>query len=263
MKVHFIGAGPGAPDLITLRGRDILARSPVCLYAGSLVPKELLVHCPANARIVDTAPMTLDEIAAEFLRARDANEDVARLHSGDLSVWSAMGEQLRRLDALGIAYDVTPGVPAFAAAAAALQRELTLPEVAQSLVLTRTSGRASSMPEREKLSAFAATGATLAIHLSIHALDKVVQELTPFYGENCPVAVVYRASWPDERILQATLSTIATLAAKDPIERTALILVGPALSAQDFRESALYDPEYRRRYRGGYVAPDGTVRPDE
>jgi precorrin-4/cobalt-precorrin-4 C11-methyltransferase len=253
MKVHFIGAGPGAADLITLRGRDILARCPVCLYAGSLVPKELLDHCPPGARKIDTAPMTLDEIEAEFLRARDAGQDVARLHSGDLSVWSAMGEQLRRLEKLGIDYDVTPGVPSFAAAAAALRRELTLPEVAQSLVLTRTPGRASSMPEKEKLAAFAATGATLAIHLSIHALDKVVAELLPFYGADCPIALVYRASWPDERIVQATLATIAAAAEKAAMERTALILVGPALSAEDFRESALYDPGYRRRYRGGAV----------
>jgi precorrin-4/cobalt-precorrin-4 C11-methyltransferase len=263
MKVHFIGAGPGAADLITLRGRDILARCPVCLYAGSLVPEALLAHCPPGARKIDTAPMTLDEIVAEFLRARDANEDVARLHSGDLSVWSAMGEQTRRLDALGVDYDVTPGVPAFAAAAAALKRELTLPEVAQSLVLTRTSGRASSMPEGEKLASFAATGATLAIHLSIHVLDKIVEDLLPFYGADCPIALVFRASWPDERILQATLSTIAVLAKKNPMERTALILVGPALSAEDFRESALYDPDYRRRYRGGFVGADGVIRDDE
>jgi len=259
MKVHFIGAGPGAPDLITLRGRDLIARCPVCLYAGSLVPKELLVHCPAGARLVDTAPMTLDEIEAEFLRARDADEDVARLHSGDLSVWSAMGEQLRRLDALGIAYDVTPGVPSFAAAAAALRRELTLPEVAQSLVLTRTSGRATAMPEKEKLAAFAATGATLAIHLSIHVVEKIAAELQPIYGPDCPVALVFRASWPDERIVQATLATIVSATRDDPMERTALILVGPALGATDFPESALYDPDYRRRYRGGYVRADGTV----
>jgi precorrin-4/cobalt-precorrin-4 C11-methyltransferase len=263
MKVHFIGAGPGAADLITLRGRDILARCPVCLYAGSLVPKELLAHCPPNAKIIDTAPMTLDEISAEFLLAKEADGDVARLHSGDLSVWSAMGEQLRRLDAMGIDYDMTPGVPAFAAAAAALKRELTLPEVAQSLVLTRTSGRASSMPEKEKLAAFAATGATLAIHLSIHVLDEIVTELTPFYGVDCPIALVFRASWPDERVLQATLSTIGVLAAQNPMERTALILVGPALSASDFRESALYDPDYRRRYRGGFVGADGVVRDEE
>jgi precorrin-4/cobalt-precorrin-4 C11-methyltransferase len=250
MTVHFIGAGPGAPDLITLRGRDILARCPVCLYAGSLVPKELLAHCPEGARIIDTAPMSLDEIAGEFSAAHAAGEDVARLHSGDLSIWSAMGEQLRRLEALGIAYTVTPGVPAFAAAAAALRLELTLPEVAQSLVLTRTPGRASSMPEREKLSSFAATGATLAIHLSIPALDRLAAELVPFYGEDCPVAIVFRASWPDERVVRGTLATIAAEVARSPIERTALILVGPALGARDFRESALYDPDYRRRFRG-------------
>jgi precorrin-4/cobalt-precorrin-4 C11-methyltransferase len=251
MTVHFIGAGPGAPDLITLRGRDLLARCPVCLYAGSLVPKELLAHCPQGARILDTAPMTLDEIETEFARAHAGNEDVARLHSGDLSVWSAMGEQLRRLRRLAIPYTITPGVPSFAAAAAALGRELTLPEIAQSVVLTRVSGRASSMPERERLANFAATGATLAIHLAVHALDRVVEELIPHYGADCPVAVVHRASWPDERIIKATLSTIAALIAQAPIERTALILVGPVLGAEDFRESALYDPGYRRRYRAG------------
>ncbi len=251
MSVHFIGAGPGAPDLITVRGRDLIARSPVCLYAGSLVPKELLAYCPEGARIIDTAPMTLDEIAAEFERAHKAGEDVARLHSGDLSIWSAMGEQLRRLEALGIPYTITPGVPAFAAAAAALGRELTLPGVAQSLALTRTSGRASAMPERETLANFAATGATLAIHLSIHVLDQIVAELTPFYGQDCPVAIVYRASWPDEQIVKGSLATIAAEAARSPMERTALVLVGPALAAQDFRDSALYDPDYRRRFRGG------------
>ena len=234
-----------------MRGRDLIARSPVCLYAGSLVPKELLGYCPEGARIVDTAPMTLDEIAAEFEKAHTAGEDVARLHSGDLSIWSAMGEQLRRLEALGIPYTITPGVPAFAAAAAALGRELTLPGVSQSLVLTRTTGRASAMPERETLANFAATGATLAIHLSIHVLDKIVEELTPFYGEDCPVAIVYRASWPDERIVTGSLTTIVVQAAESPMERTALVLVGPALGAQDFRDSALYDPDYRRRFRGG------------
>ena len=251
MTVHFIGAGPGAPDLITVRGRDLIARCPVCLYAGSLVPKALLDHCPLGARIVDTAPLSLDEIIAECQRATDAGQDVARLHSGDLSVWSAMGEQLRRLDAAGIPYSVTPGVPSFAAAAAALGQELTLPEVAQTVVLTRTSGRASGMPAGEQLAAYAATGATLAIHLSIHVLDKVVSELSPFYGSDCAAAVVYRVSWPDERIVRGTLSTIAAEVAKQqPIERTALILVGKVLSARDYRNSALYDAAYQRRFRG-------------
>jgi precorrin-4/cobalt-precorrin-4 C11-methyltransferase len=250
MTVHFIGAGPGAPDLITLRGRDLIAGCPVCLYAGSLVPKALLDYCPPGARIVDTAPLSLDEIAHEFARAHAGGLDVARLHSGDLSIWSALGEQARRLDGLGIPYTVTPGVPAFAAAAAALGQELTLPGLTQSVVLTRTGGRASAMPDRETLARFAATGATLAIHLSIHALDSVIAELTPHYGADCPVAIVYRASWPDERILRGVLSTIAALV-DGAIERTALILVGRVLGAREFRESALYDPEYRRRFRGG------------
>jgi precorrin-4/cobalt-precorrin-4 C11-methyltransferase len=251
MTVHFIGAGPGAADLITLRGRDLIARCPVCLYAGSIVPAALLTYCPPGARIVDTAPMTLDEIEAELVAAHGAGLDVARLHSGDLSVYSALAEQLRRLERRGIPYMLTPGVPAFAAAAAALGRELTVPEVAQSVVLTRMGGRASRMPEGERLAAFAATGATLAIHLAIPAIAAIVAELTPFYGADCPVAVVVRASWPDERILRGTLSDIAAKVAADPIERTALILVGRALAAEDFRESALYDADYRRRFRGG------------
>jgi precorrin-4/cobalt-precorrin-4 C11-methyltransferase len=251
MTVHFIGAGPGAADLITLRGRDLIARCPVCLYAGSLVPVALLGHCPAGARVVDTAPMSLDEIVAEFQRTHAAGQDVARLHSGDISIWSAAGEQMRRLDDLGIPYTMTPGVPAFAAAAAALGRELTLPEVAQSLVLTRTSGRASAMPPRETLAAFAQTGATLAVHLSIHALDRVVGELVPHYGVHCACAVVYRASWPEERVVRGTLGSIGERVAAQPIDRTALILVGRVLGADDFRESALYDADYRRRYRGG------------
>ena len=205
MTVHFIGAGPGAADLITLRGRDLLARCPVCLYAGSLVPRALLDHCPSGARIVDTAALDLDAIAAEFVAAQAAGQDVARLHSGDLSVWSAMGEQIRRLKALGVPFTVTPGVPSFAAAAAALGAELTVPEVAQTVVLTRTGGRASAMPPRETLAAYAATGATLAIHLSIHALDRVVSDLLPHYGADGPVAIVHRASWPDERIVRGTL----------------------------------------------------------
>ena len=250
MTVHFIGAGPGAPDLITVRGRDLIAVSPVCLYAGSLVPQGLLAHCPPGARIIDTAPMSLDEIEAEFLRAHANGEDIARLHSGDLSIWSALGEQLRRLDRAAIPYTVTPGVPSFAAAAAAMAQELTLPEVAQSVVLTRTTGRASSMPELETLEAFAATRATLAIHLSIYVLPDVVTRLTPFYGSECPVAVVYRASWPDERILRGTLSNIAELVSKAGMERTALILVGAVLGRQEFRESALYNPDYQRRFRG-------------
>lgn len=250
MTVHFIGAGPGAADLITVRGRDLLARCPVCLYAGSIIPATLLDYCPSDARIIDTAPMSLDEIEAEIVAAHRAGHDVARLHSGDLSVWSAVAEQIRRLRKHSIDYTLTPGVPAFAAAAAAIGRELTLPEVAQSVVLTRISGRASRMPEGETLAAFGQTGATLAIHLAIHAIDRVVAELTPLYGFDCPAIVVARASWPDERIVRATLATVAKALEDEGIERTALIFVGRGLAEDDFAESALYDPAYQRRFRG-------------
>ena len=248
MTVHFIGAGPGAADLITLRGRDLIAACPVCLYAGSLVPEALLSHCPEGARIVNTARLSLDDIMEEIAAADAAGHDVARLHSGDLSVWSAMGEQLRRLREMGIAYDVTPGVPSFAAAAAELGAELTLPGVAQSVILTRTSGRATAMPEGETLANFARTGATLVIHLSVHVLDKVVEELTPHYGADCPVAVVWRASWPDQRIVKATLATLRTEVGEE-MARTALILVGHAIGAEDFGESRLYAADYDRRFR--------------
>lgn len=253
MTVHFIGAGPGAADLITLRGRDLIAACPVCLYAGSLVPEALLTHCPPGARIINTAPLSLDEIMAEISAAHALGHNIARLHSGDLSVWSAMGEQLRRLRALGIPYSVTPGVPSFAAAAAALGAELTLPGLAQSLVLTRTSGRASTMPEAESLENFARTGATLAIHLSVHVLSEVQSRLLPFYGPDCPVAVVFRATWADQQIIRATLGSI------DPSlgdgQRTGLILVGPTLAAEGFDESALYAGDYDRRYRPVGTAP--------
>lgn len=250
MTVHFIGAGPGAADLITVRGRDLLARCPVCLYAGSIVPRELLNWCPQGARLVDTAPLSLDEIEAEYLAAEAAGQDVARLHSGDLSVWSAVAEQIRRLEKHSIPYSLTPGVPAFAAAAAALGQELTKPGLAQSLVLTRVSGRASPMPERETLSNFGASGATLAIHLAIHALEDIVAELTPLYGADCPVAIVAWASWEQERIVRGTLGDIVGKIAADPIERTAIIFVGPTLAAEAFSDSALYDAAYQRRFRG-------------
>lgn len=248
MTVHFIGAGPGAPDLLTLRGRDLIASCPVCLYAGSLVPEAVLGHCPDGAKIVNTAPLSLDEIIAEIQTAHEAGQDVARLHSGDLSVWSAMGEQLRRLRELGIPYDVTPGVPSFAAGAAALGAELTLPGVVQSVVLTRTSGRATSMPPGETLENFARTGAVLAIHLSVHVLEKVVAELTPHYGADCPVAVIWRASWPDQRVVRATLETLETAVGAE-MERTALIFVGRSIGAEEFDESRLYAGDYDRRYR--------------
>jgi precorrin-4/cobalt-precorrin-4 C11-methyltransferase len=253
MTVHFIGAGPGAPDLLTLRGRDLIAACSVCLYAGSLVPKDILAHCPPGALIVNTAALSLDDIMAEMVAAHAEKKDVARLHSGDLSIWSAMGEQLRRLRALGIPYSITPGVPSFAAAAAALEAELTLPGLAQSVVLTRTSGRASAMPQGETLAAFAATGAVLSIHLSVHVLAKVIAELLPHYGADCPVAVVWRASWPDQKIVRATLGTLETSLGAE-LERTAIILVGRTLDPGDFDDSRLYAADYDRRYR-----PVGTV----
>jgi precorrin-4/cobalt-precorrin-4 C11-methyltransferase len=248
MTVHFIGAGPGAADLLTLRGRDIIASCPVCLYAGSLVPEAILSHCPKDAKIINTAALDLDTIIGHMKDAHDAGQDVARLHSGDLSVWSAMGEQMRRLRTLEIPVSVTPGVPSFAAAAAALGAELTLPGLAQSVVLTRTPGRASTMPERETLTNFAATGATLAIHLSVQNLATVTADLKPAYGADCPVAVVYRASWPDQQIIRGTLSDIEGRLGAD-ITRTALILVGPALAGEGFDESCLYAENYDRRYR--------------
>jgi precorrin-4/cobalt-precorrin-4 C11-methyltransferase len=247
MTVHFIGAGPGAADLITLRGARLLGACPVCLYAGSIVPPEMLAHCAPGTRLVDTAPLSLDQIEQEFVAADAAGQDVARLHSGDLSLYSAVAEQLRRLRRLGIAFTLTPGVPAFAAAAAALGRELTVPGIAQTIVLTRLPGRASAMPPRETLEAYAATGATLAIHLSAALLERAVATLLPAYGAACPAALVVRASWPDERLIRATVGTL--LDAASGVERTALLLVGPALAAEDFAESALYSADYPRRFR--------------
>ncbi|MEM7496616.1 MAG: precorrin-4 C(11)-methyltransferase [Pseudomonadota bacterium] len=252
MTVHFIGAGPGDPSLLTLRGRDLIAACPVCLYAGSLVPEAVLAHCPEGAEVVNTAAMDLDAIVAACRKAHEEGKDVARLHSGDLSVWSAMGEQRRRLEAEGIPVSITPGVPSFAAAAAALGAELTLPGVAQSVVLTRTQGRASAMPPGETIDAFARTGATLAIHLSIQNVAHVVEATVPHYGADCPVAIVYRASWPEERVLRATLGTVEAALAEEEIERTALIVIGPVLGATGFEESRLYSTDYVRRFRAGY-----------
>lgn len=240
MRVHFVGAGPGAADLITLRGRDHIRSSQVCLYAGSLVPREILAHTPPGARVVDTSEMNLDGMIAEIADAHEKDLDVARIHSGDLSLWSTLAEQTRRLKALGIPFDVTPGVPAFAAAAAALQQELTLPNIAQTLILTRTSTRSTPMPAGEDLATLGRTGATLAIHLSITNLDQISTQLVPLYGRDCPVVVVYRASWPDERILRCTLATIKAVVKHSGIDRNALILVGKSLVEPAFGESYLY-----------------------
>ena len=244
MTVHFVGAGPGAADLITVRGREIIARSPVCLYAGSLVPMEIVACAPRDARVIDTAPLTLDEIVAEMAAANAKGDDVARVHSGDPSLYGAVAEQMRRLDLLGIAYDITPGVPAYAAAAAALKCELTLPEMSQTVILTRTATNASPMPAEEDLALLGRTGATLAIHLSIRNVKAVVDTLAPLYGADCPVAVVYRASWPDEQVIRGTLADILPKVRAAKLTRTALILVGRVLAAEGFRDSALYDPKH-------------------
>lgn len=240
MTVHFIGAGPGAPDLITVRGLALIRRCPVILYAGSLVPAAVVAEAPPGARVIDTAPLHLDQIIAEMMAADAAGDDVARVHSGDPSLYGAIAEQMRRLDALGIAYDVIPGVPAYAAAAAALKAELTLPEVSQTVILTRTATRSSQMPEGEDLPTLAASGATLAIHLSVTNLAKVVRDLIPHYGPDCPVIVVYRVSWPDERIFRGTLATIRDIVKAAGITRTALILVGRVLAESAFTDSRLY-----------------------
>jgi precorrin-4/cobalt-precorrin-4 C11-methyltransferase len=239
--VHFIGAGPGAPDLITVRGLRLIERCPVCLYAGSLVPAELVAAAPRGARVIDTAPLHLDEIVAEMRTAVGAGKEVARVHSGDPSLYGAIAEQMRRLDALGIRYDVTPGVPAFAAAAAALRRELTIPEVSQTVILTRTAMKSSAMPPGEELATLAQSRATLAIHLSVRNLLEVERQLTPHYGPDCPVIVAYRVGWPDERFIHGTLADIRDRVRAAKITRTALILVGRALAESDFRDSALYD----------------------
>lgn len=251
MTVHFIGAGPGAPDLLTLRAQRLIASCPVCVYAGALVPPEVLAHAPEGARLVDSQHLDLDAIVEVLRSAHERGEDVARLHSGDLSIYSAAAEQMRRLDALDVPWDVTPGVPAFAAAAAALRRELTLPGVAQTVILTRPGRQATPMPPGEELAGLAAHGTTLVLHLAAQAIDDVAATLVPHYGQACPVAVVARASWPDEVILRGTLATVADQLRAAGIRRTAVILVGPALAADGFRDSHLYSHERDRAGAGG------------
>lgn len=244
MTVHFIGAGPGAPDLITVRGLRLIQRAPVVLYAGSLVPAAIVAEAPADARVIDTSALTLDQIIAEIEAAQARGVDVARVHSGDPSLYGAIAEQMRRLDALAIPYEVVPGVPAFAAAAARLATELTLPEIAQTVILTRTDGKASSMPERERLEILGQSGATLAIHLSIRNLAYVETALTPHYGADCPVVIVYRATWPDEEIIRTTLSEMRSRVREEKITRTALIFVGRVFGETAFQDSRLYAPDY-------------------
>ena len=254
MKVHFIGAGPGAADLITVRGLKLIQSCPVCLYAGSLVPEEIVKAAPEGARVVDTAPLHLDQIIDEIKLAHSQNQNVARVHSGDPSLYGAIAEQMRKLDALGIEYDVTPGVPAFAAAAAALKTEFTLPEIAQTVILTRTTMQASAMPPGEELALLGASKATLVIHLSIRNLAHIERELTPHYGADCPVVVAYRVTWPDELFVLGTLSTIAKKVKEAKLTRTALILVGPVLGHTEFKDSALYDKDHEHVLRNRKTA---------
>ncbi|TVR97755.1 MAG: precorrin-4 C(11)-methyltransferase [Rhodospirillales bacterium] len=249
MTVHFIGAGPGAPDLLTLRALATIRRCSVVLYAGSLVPSAVVAEASPGARIVDTAPLDLDAIIAEMAAADHSGLDVARLHSGDPSLYGATAEQMRRLDALGIGYEIIPGVPAYAAAAAVLKRELTLPGVSQTVILTRTATRTSAMPAGEDLSSLARSGATLAIHLSVTNLAAVLRDLVPCYGEDCPVAVVYRVSWPDQLVLLGTLADIRAKVKAAGITRTALILVGRVLGEAEFSDSRLYAADHHHVLR--------------
>lgn len=246
MTVHFVGAGPGAADLITVRGQRLLREAQVVLYAGSLVPRELLEECPAGARLVDTADLDLDRITEEYAAAHQAGLDVVRLHSGDLSVWSAVAEQVRRLEQLGIDYDMVPGVPAFAAAAAALKRELTVPTVNQTVILTRLAREASAMPEHETLANLGRSRGLIVLHLATHLVTEAVAELLPNYGADCPAAVVAFASQPGERILRGTLSTIADQVHEAGLRRTAVIIVGASLAAEGFRDSHLYSCDRER-----------------
>ena len=249
MKVYFIGAGPGDPDLLTIRGRDLIARCPLCLYAGSLVPEAVVAHAGEHVRLVSTAALDLPQIIAHFEEAAAADQDVARVHSGDPAIYSAIGEQIAALDGRGIPHEIVPGVPAYAAAAARLGQELTRPGVAQTVILTRVEGRASPMPKHEDLATLAAARTTLALHLAAKALPGIVEELVPFYGADCPVAVVARATWPDEQILRGTLATIAGQVSDAGIVRTAMIFVGPVLDPEEAGESALYDPAHARHMK--------------
>lgn len=243
MTVYFIGAGPGDPELLTQKAARLIAHCPVCLYAGSLVPEEVVAIAPDGARVMDTAPMTLVETHAEIMAAHAAGHDVARVHSGDPSLYGAIAEQIRLLRRDGVAYEIVPGVPAYAAAAAAMGQELTVPEIGQSIVLTRVSMKSTSMPAGETLENFAATGTTLAIHLGVRALLDIERRLTPFYGADCPVVVAYRVGWPDQMFIRGTLADIREKVRAEKITRTALIFVGPVLGEiSDFTDSALYDP---------------------
>ena len=244
MTVHFIGAGPGDPDLITVRGRRLIETCAVCLYAGSLVPEAVIAAAPKGARVIDTAALTLGDIIDEIKQAHDKGLDVARVHSGDPALYGAIAEQIRRLRALDIPYDVTPGVSAYSAAAAALGMELTIPEICQSIILTRTAMKSSKMPAGEELTTLGKSGAMLVIHLSVRNLKKIEEDLTPLYGHDCPVIIAYRVGWPDQMFIHGTLKDIRKKVRKEKLTRTALVFIGPALDAEGFRDSALYHADH-------------------
>lgn len=250
MRVYIIGAGPGDPKLLTLRGAELIAACPVVLYTGSLVPREVLAHAKPGAKVLDSSSMTLDQIVEVLVEARDADQDVARVHTGDPMIFGSTAEQMRRMEALGIAYEIVPGVSSFTAAAAVLGRELTLPELTQTVILTRAEGR-TPMPPREKLDELAKHQATLALFLSITLLEDVTQALIPSYGADCPVAVVHKATCPDQKIILGTLADIRDRVREAKIRTQSMILVGRVLTATDFAESRLYDPTFSHRYRKG------------
>ena len=248
MTIHFIGAGPGSADLLTLRAKKIISETDICMYAGSLVSKEILTFCKSSAKIINTSYMHLDEIINEYLEADKENLNVARLHSGDLSIWSALGEQIRKLKEKNIKYTITPGITSFSAASAVLENEFTLPHVSQTVILTRTEGSATPMPNNEKLEEMAKIGATLVIHLSILKLKEIINILLPFYGSDCPIAILYRVSWPEEKIFRGTLNNIIDQVSPD-IKRSALIVVGRALFNESFKNSSLYSKNYETQFR--------------
>ena len=254
MRVYIIGAGPGDPKLLTLRGAELIARCPVVLYTGSLVPPEVIAHARPDAKVLDSSSMTLDEIVDVITAARDADHDVARVHTGDPLIFGSTAEQMRRFEALGIAYEIVPGVSSFSAAAAAVGRELTLPELSQTIILTRAEGR-TPMPDGEKLADLARHRATLVFFLSITLLGKVARELAPIYGEDCPAFVIHRASWPDQVILRGTLADIFAKVREAKITSQAIILVGRVLTATDFADSRLHDPSFSHGYRKAVVEP--------
>lgn len=260
MKVYIIGAGPGDPELITVKGAKLIERCPIVLYTGSLVPKEVIASAGKDARVMDSSSMDLNQIVEILKEAHQRDQDVARVHTGDPSIFGSTAEQIRKMEELGIPYEIVPGVSSFTAAAAILGKELTLPELSQTVILTRAEGR-TPMPELEKLSSLAKHRATLVLFLSINLIRSVVEELTPHYGKECPVAVVQKATWPDQKIIRGTLKDITAKIRQAKITSTALILVGEVLTSKDFANSRLYDPEFSHRFRKAKAKSESDALP--